>query len=125
MGRLCSGLLYCRIRAFQQALGYFGARHYCRSWFHTITTSYRYPNIGNFVKYFALVSTQRERSGDEKGEKRLVYRSVSYSSFDGNVTVDFYPTAEFLMVFQSVNFFKEGSPIDVFHRFNLYDAFGT
>ena len=35
MGRLCSGLLYCRIRAFQQALGYFGARHYCRSWFHT------------------------------------------------------------------------------------------
>ena len=61
MGRLCSGLLYCRIRAFQQALGYFGARHYCRSWFHTITTSYRYPNIGNFVQYFALVSTQRER----------------------------------------------------------------
>ena len=49
MGRLCSGLLYYRIRAFQQALGYFGARHYCRSWFHTITTSYRYPNIGNFI----------------------------------------------------------------------------
>ena len=61
MDGLCSGLLCCRIRAFQQALGYFGARHYCRGWFHTITTSYRYPNIGNFVEYFALVSTQRER----------------------------------------------------------------
>ena len=66
MGRLCSGLLYCRIRAFQQALGYFGARHYCRGWFHTITTSYRYSNIGNFVQYFALVSIQRERSGMKK-----------------------------------------------------------
>ena len=61
MGRLWSGLLYCRIRAFQQALGYFGARHYCRGWFHTITASYRYTNIGNLVKYFALLSTQRER----------------------------------------------------------------
>ena len=61
MGRLCSGHLYCRIRAFQQALGYFNACHYCRGWFHTITTSYRYPSIGNFFKYFVLVSTQRER----------------------------------------------------------------
>jgi len=49
MGRLCSGHLYCRIRAFQQALGYFNARHYRRGWFDTITTSYRYPSIGNFL----------------------------------------------------------------------------
>ena len=70
MGRLCSGLLYYRIRAFQQALGYFGARHYRRSRFHIITTSYRYPNIGNFVMYFALVSTQRERRGGMKKERR-------------------------------------------------------
>ena len=59
MGRLCSGLLYCRIRAFQQALGYFGARPYCRCRLHTITTSYRHSDIGaekNVAEYFLLLS---------------------------------------------------------------------
>ena len=58
MDRLCSDLLRCCIRAFQQALGYFDARPHCRCRLHTITTSYRHSDIGaekNVAKYFLLL----------------------------------------------------------------------
>ena len=45
----------------------------------------------------------------------MVNRSVSYGGFDGNVTVDFYPTAEFLMVLLAVIFLKECASIEFLH----------
>ena len=50
---------------------------------------------------------------------------VRNRGFNGDIAVDFDSAAELLMVFETMDFFEEGSPVHVFHGFHFHHAFSA